>query len=184
MRDSCAVEGDLEVSFSNFDWASLRAIYGWSALQYQGWARGTLIIRGNKTQNVVLHTDGVLEFWIDDEPFFGGDFYAFRRSPLIIALTPGLHKIDLRLLRDIRAMGGVGNPNVRITLRAEVASNDLSLAVNRLLLPEFIDGCCLSSDWGSLPVSNTGDDWISIVRIQCEIVSQYRLSTRQLSPTL
>lgn len=37
--------------------------------------------------------DHVIEFWIDDQSYFGGDLYAFRKAPLVLDLSPGEHKI-------------------------------------------------------------------------------------------
>ena len=84
---------DLTVSFPGIDWPFLQSVYGWAALQYQAWARGRLVVESEKPQKIVLHTDHVLEFWIDDRSYFGGDFYAFRNAPLVLDLFPGEHKI-------------------------------------------------------------------------------------------
>lgn len=84
---------DLSFGFPGIDWPFLQSVYGWSAFQYQAWARGKLTVEDETEQKVVLYTDHVIEFWVDDRPTFGGDFYAFRNAPLILHLSPGEHKI-------------------------------------------------------------------------------------------
>ena len=84
---------DLTIGFPSIAWSFLQSVYGWSALQYQAWARGKIIVEARTQQKVVLYTDHILEFWIDDRPFYGGDFYAFRNAPLVLKLSPGEHQI-------------------------------------------------------------------------------------------
>lgn len=61
----------------------MRSVYGWPTLQYQAWARGTLPVAGGVKRTVVLYTNHVLEFWFDDERYFGRDLYVYRRVPLV-----------------------------------------------------------------------------------------------------
>ncbi|KAL8952695.1 MAG: hypothetical protein Q9222_001394 [Ikaeria aurantiellina] len=105
-----SVAANLLVKFDNTDWSFLQSVYGWPALQYQAWTRGVITVHEKVTQTVILYTDYVLEFWVDDNPYFGGDFYAFRRAPMVVHLDPGDHRLDVRIIRDLRAMGGVGEP--------------------------------------------------------------------------
>lgn len=84
---------DLTVDFAGIDWPFLQSVYGWAALQYQAWTRGRLVVESESSRKIVLQMNHVLEFWIDDRSYFGGDFYAFRKAPLVLDLSPGEHKI-------------------------------------------------------------------------------------------
>ena len=94
----------LTVSFPDIDWPFLQSIYGWSALQYQVWARGNLVVEAETQQTVVLYTDRLIEFWVDHRPSFGGDFYALRNAPLVLHLSPGEHKMGLCILASTFAV--------------------------------------------------------------------------------
>ncbi|KAL9005709.1 MAG: hypothetical protein Q9188_001522 [Gyalolechia gomerana] len=120
---------------------------GFIGLQYQAWARGTLTVDGDKERTVVLYTDHVLEFWVDDEHHFGGDFYAYRKAPLVLHLQPGKHKIDVRIVRDVRAMGAVGEPTA---------------VDGSLLLPDLVEGR-LATSLGSISVRNEDKNWIEVI---------------------
>lgn len=156
---------DLLVRFDNTDWKSLQSVYGWAALQYQGWARGNVTVGGNQQKTVVLYTERVLEFWIDDEHHFGGDFYGYRRAPLVLHLDPGKHQIDIRIVRDVRAMGGVGEPTVSIGLQAEVSEGGLKLVEGSILLPDMVEGRLVSS-LGSVNLRNEGHRWIDVLSLE------------------
>ncbi len=152
------------IGFPNVDWPFLQSIYGWAALQYQAWARGTLVVEGNALQSVIFFTDNVLEFRVDNEPFFGGDIYAYRRAPLVLQLKPGNHRIDLRLSRDVRIMGGAGEPKISIQFEAQISAVRLAVMTEKLLVPEMVQGQ-LASSLASIPVRNEGNEWIEIVDV-------------------
>ena len=158
-------EVKLEVGFSEVDWKFLQSFYGWAALQYQGWARGYLCVNGIVPRTVLLYIDNVLEFYVDMQPYFGGDFYAYRKSPLVLHLYPGRHTIDVRILRDVRAMGAVGLPIVDIVLRAEISTESLVIVADNLVLPEIAGGR-LSSDIASVPLRNQAQKWIRVLAIE------------------
>lgn len=120
----------------------------------------------------MLYTDNILEFWVDEERYFGGDFYSFRRAPLILQLDPGEHRIEVRIIRDVRAMGGVGKPTVSLTLEAELSEGRPRIVKESLLLPDVVEGR-LSSSWGSVTVRNEGDAWIDVVGIEAMNVCKY-----------
>ena len=117
---------DLHVDFPQINWPFLQDVYGWAALQWQGWARGEFMVVGDDMQTMALHAEHILELWIDDEHHFGGDFYAYGRAPITLHLHPGVHRLDVRLVRDVRAMGGVGEPTVDVKLRLEASEGCLS----------------------------------------------------------
>ena len=155
---------DLTIDFPDIDWEYLRPIYGWASLQYQAWTRGKLIKAGESSQMIVIYTDNVLEFWVDDQPYFVGDFYAFRRAPLVLRLDPGSHQVDVRFIRDVRAMGGVGNPNIRIKLEAQKSSGGLAVT-GEPLLPDLFAGK-LASHLASVSVRSEEFELIDVVDIQ------------------
>ncbi|KAL2802893.1 hypothetical protein BJX63DRAFT_440522 [Aspergillus granulosus] len=129
-------KAEIVVGFPEVDWKFLQSIYGWSALQYQAWVRGTLRLAGSTNQTVAIYTDGVLEASIDNRRHFGGDFYSYRRAPLILELAPGEHVIELRLIRDVRALGGQGDPTVNVVLETKIQHEPLIIDERSLLIPE------------------------------------------------
>ncbi|KAL9129258.1 MAG: hypothetical protein Q9217_002238 [Psora testacea] len=160
-----AVATKLVVEFPNIDWQSLQATYGWVALQWQAWARGSIGIIGDELTSFLLYIDNVLEFWVDDQHYFGGDMYGYRRAPLVLRLRPGDHTLNIRLVRDVRSMGGVGQPNVPIQLKAEVSTSGLVVLHESLVLPETVSGIP-TGHYGSVNVLNTSNDSISIRNIE------------------
>jgi len=168
--DSSSCSSSLKVSYANVDWAFLKEIYGWAAVQYQAWARGELDIGGKETQHIVLHTAGILEYWIDDEHYFGGDYYGFQRAPPVLHLEPGTHRIDLRLVRDVRAFGGILEPIIDVVLHVQQVSGDLELAKPGILMSDVIDGR-LASPLASIAVRNTGEEDIEILGVHATNVN-------------
>ena len=167
-----SAEAILIVGFPNVDWRSLLTVYGWAALQYQAWARGHLVVAANSTQTIIFYTDNVLEFWIDDDHYFGGDYYADRRAPLVLRLKPGKHNVDIRLIRDVRVMGGVGEPKISIKLKAEGSGGSLALIPSKAILPDIINGV-LASPFASIPVRNEGQNAVKILEIRTEVVCSH-----------
>lgn len=167
-----SANASLSVSYSNVDWNFMKTVYGWAAVQYQAWARGELTVGGNSTQPVILHTDSILEYWIDGTHIFGGDYYSFRKAPPVIHLRPGTHKIDLRLVRDVRAFGGIGEPTIDVVLDVQQVSGTLELAKPGILMSDIVDGR-LATDIGSVSLRNSGGYPIEIVGIQPSNVSVF-----------
>ena len=165
-----SANSSLSIDYSNVDWDFLKLIYGWAAVQYQAWARGELIVGGNETQNVILHTDAILEFWINDTHYFGGDFYSYRNAPPVLRLDPGHHRIDLRLARDVRAFGGILEPTIDVVVGVEKVSGALDLAKPGILMSDVIDGN-LATPQGSIYLRNSGVHDIEIIGIQPANVS-------------
>ncbi|CAO2648622.1 Nn.00g078890.m01.CDS01 [Neocucurbitaria sp. VM-36] len=160
-----SANASLSISYSNVDWDFLKTVYGWAAVQYQAWARGELTVGGNTTQSVILHTDAILEYWINDTHFFGGDFYSFRKAPSVIHLKPGTHKIDLRLVRDVRAFGGIQEPTIDVVVDVQQVSGTLELAKPGILMPDVVDGR-LATKVASVFLRNSGADSIEIISVQ------------------
>lgn len=165
----------LQVNFSKIDWSLLQSVYGWPALQYQAWARGFLNVNGQDNQTVALFTKGLLEAWVDAEPYFGGDYYQYGRTPVILRLAPGRHVIDLRLVRDVRALGAVGEPIMEIAVGAEVRNELLYLDQGSLLVSESTNGK-LGSPLASINVQSDITEWIEVVSINTPDVGVLDLS--------
>ncbi|KAF2854976.1 hypothetical protein T440DRAFT_495630 [Plenodomus tracheiphilus IPT5] len=155
----------LSVTYSNVDWDFVKIVYGWAAVQYQAWARGEFFVNGNETQHVIVHTDAILEFWIDDTHYFGGDFYTFRKSPPVLHLEHGPHKIDLRLVRDVRAFGGILAPTIDVVVDIQSVSGSLELSKPGILVSDVVDGT-LASSIVSVYLRNSGSSDIEILDIQ------------------
>ena len=155
----------LSVDFSTVDWRFLQQVYGWSITQHQSWARGSLICHGEGTHTVKLFADNVLEFLLDGESYFGGDVYGMHKAPLLLHLEAGEHTLEIRLLRDVRTMGGLGNPSIELFLKAEVCENTLSVDPSGMIMPEVVDGR-LPTFQASIPVCNTSPEWIKVSHIE------------------
>ena len=170
---------DLVVGFPEVDWDFMRSIYGWAAIQYQAWARGNLFVDADSPQTLLLYSDNVLEFWVDDQLHFGGDFYGYRIAPLVLHLEPGCHKVDVRLVRDVRAMGGIGEPSLCVRMEAQKANGGV-VVVGDLLLPDLVDGK-LASHVGSVMIRSEENEWIEVWDIQSIDVSIEGFSNSWLS---
>ncbi|KAI8943471.1 hypothetical protein NX059_001476 [Plenodomus lindquistii] len=165
VNDIDSANATLSVGYSNVDWDFLKIVYGWAAVQYQAWARGEFFVHGNETQHAILHTDAILEYWLDDTHYFGGDFYTFRKAPPVLHLAPGLHKIDLRLVRDVRAFGGILEPTIDVVVDIRRASGTLELSKAGILLSDVVDGR-LASPIASVYLRNSGSSDIKLLAIQ------------------
>ena len=161
----------MHVSAPDINFDALRSIYGWSSLQYQIWTRGELVLTAHEATVVSLTVFNVLEFWLDGRSYFGGDFYAYGRAPLIIKLNPGNHCLDVRALRDVRAMGGIGANYIPIKIQAHIPNDDmLFVDVGKVLLPEIVEGRALAGLVGSIPVQNHCDQWLEVLSVETENV--------------
>jgi hypothetical protein len=175
----------LNVSFPDIDWEFSQSAYGWPALQYQLWARGMLEITGTEPQTVALFSGGLLEFWVDEEHHFGGDLYQYRRAPVLLQLPPGLHLLDLRLTRDVRALGGLSN-SVEVVLEAELREEPITLDQGSLLVSEMSQRR-LGGIWGSINVQNNGAGWAEITSIRTYNVclpTCYKVTADMVSDTV
>ncbi|KAL4949940.1 hypothetical protein BDW69DRAFT_173260 [Aspergillus filifer] len=171
---------ELVVAFPQIDWAFLQSIYGWSALQYQGWVRGHIRLQDSDYQSVALFTDGVLEILVDGQRYFGCDFYGYRKAPLTLDLAPGDHVIDLRLIRDVRALGGLGNPTTKLVVEAELRHGVLTVDERSLLTPESAGGR-IGSPWLSINVQNNAAEWVEIMSLSSSNVCVHNNDPRRAS---
>ncbi|KMU73965.1 hypothetical protein CISG_03943 [Coccidioides immitis RMSCC 3703] len=143
----------LRFGFSDINWSFLRSVYGWSALQYQAWARGNVTVLGNAPVALAVYSDGILELRIDGELYFGGDFYAFRRAPLILDLDPGVHTIELRLFYDIRALGGSDDPQIIAAVEFKPIPEQVNVDPANILVSDVVDGK-LASPYAAVNIQN------------------------------
>ncbi|EEH16891.1 hypothetical protein PABG_06978 [Paracoccidioides brasiliensis Pb03] len=202
VSDDGSAKVTLDLGFPDVDWAFFQSIYGWAALQYQAWARGSITVSASgadggrstttnaaaaaaaaattSAATVAIFTDGLLEIWIDGEPYFGGDFYTYRRAPILMNLAAGEHVIDLRFVRDVRAMGGVGEPRVRAVVEVKQLRHfaedggdaedgcsevQLDLDAGSLLVAEVVEGK-LISPFASVIVRNYHEIWVEVTDIR------------------
>lgn len=159
---------ELSVDYRDVDWALLQQVYGWAALQWQGWARGEVIVQSESPLTLALHAENILEFWLDGNQYFGGDFYGFGRAPAVVHLDPGVHRIDIRLIRDVRSMGGItDNPTVDVKLKLQASQGNLQQS-GEVLVADRIEEAAglLASDLGSVVLRNNLREniWIESIR--------------------
>jgi hypothetical protein len=155
----------------------MQSVYGWPALQYQAWARGILEVKGSQSQTIALFGDGLLEFLVDGEPYFGGDMFQYHRIPSLIKLTPGPHTLELRLTRDVRALGGLNNA-IEVMVHAELRGAErITLDQKSLLVPELADGR-IGGSWASINVQNNEENLVEINSIRAlKVGSSLHLTT-------
>ena len=162
----------LLVDFPDIEWESLRSVYGWAAYQWQAWIRGEIIVQPGRTRILSLQTPQVLEFWVDDVHYFGGDFYSYGRAPLTLRLAPGVHRIEVRLVRDVRAMGGVGEPSMQISFSLAGTWSGLHPVLRPqtgVLISDVLDstlGSVLASPWASVVLRNDDDEDLYVYAIE------------------
>jgi predicted esterase len=160
---------DISVDYPSIDWRLLQEVYGWAALQWQGWARGEIIVQREDPAVVTLRLTNVLEYWIDDVQYFGGDFYSFHRANPILHLEPGSHKIDIRLVRDVRAMGGItDSPSIDVKVDiADFIREDLLMRSEIMIADRLGDEAgLLASEIASVVLQNAIHEEIWIDKIE------------------
>jgi len=128
---------------------------------------------------LLIFTDNIIEYAIDGMRVFGGDFYGFRRAPLVLYLDGGEHTIDLRLVRDVRAMGGVGDPAIKATFEFQTVIDEVITLDGSAIVSTIVDGR-LASPYASVTVCNKGRDPIELVGFKSGEVSE-RLQVLRLS---
>ncbi|KAL0637617.1 hypothetical protein Q9L58_003341 [Maublancomyces gigas] len=161
--------GTVTVGFENVDWDNLRSIYGWSGIQFQAWARGSLDVcadvhaQSDQT-TIILHVWNVGEFWVDDTQYFGGDFYGYRRAPVVLRLAPGKHKFDVRVTHDIRNFGGGMPPRIAFEVEAKVSPGGLIVVPEGAVMSDLVEGRIVGK-WVSVPLRNDAVNWIEVLEV-------------------
>lgn len=168
-----AAKGAVTVDFDNVDWDGLRSIYGWSAIQFQAWARGSLDVCADADAEsgqttIILHVWNIGEFWIDDTQYFGGDFYGYRRAPVVLQLAPGKHKFDVRVTHDIRNFGGGMPPKVAFEIEARVSPGGLVAVPEGAVVSDLVEGKIIGK-WASIPLRNDAENWIEVLGVVANV---------------
>lgn len=156
---------NVDVDFHDADWQTLRNNYGWPALQYQAWARGSLQITSKGCQDLLLNVCGVLEFWVDDEHRFGGDLYCYKRAPTALRLCSGMHRVDVHLIRDVRLMGANESPSVSFGLKVVAPEKSLYALKEGSILPDIVEGE-LHGSLGSVILQNPSTTHLQILNFK------------------
>jgi ribosomal protein L9 len=72
--------------------------------------------------------------------------------------------VELRLIRDVRALGAIGEPTIVVSLAAEIRNEPLSVDKESLLLPDMCRGK-LGTPWASINLHNNIADRIAVLAI-------------------
>ncbi|ETI24184.1 hypothetical protein G647_03553 [Cladophialophora carrionii CBS 160.54] len=152
---------DFDLSFDQVDWDFAQKIYGWSAFQYQAWVKGGIVNHGTTTQTVTLFTNNIVELWVGNLHVFGGDFFSFGRAPLVVDLHPGATNLTVRLVREVRSMGGMGPPTLQSNMHVQAAAPILHVLAEDVVLPDLVHGR-LCSSFGSVTVRNQAGAWLTV----------------------
>ncbi|KAM5464747.1 hypothetical protein MauCBS54593_006840 [Microsporum audouinii] len=173
----------LHISLPPDNLTSLQEVYGWDAKQYQAWARGMLTIPETNNSLVALYTDRIWEYRIDNKSYFGGDFFGFRRAPVLLDLTPGNHTVDLRVVRDVRALGAVGEPYIDATLIAHNMPKQLNVDSKSILVADVVDNR-LISPYSSVTLHNAMGNSVKVVGIKAAGAQAQAFSLKLLNGTV
>ena len=172
--DGATASARLRVAFERADWATLRSTYGWAAAQWQAWARGELTVDGDRPEPRPLELwveGGALEVRVGGRAVWGADLFGFRRAPVVVRLAPGRHVVEVRLVRDVRSMGGVDAvPAVDVAVEVREVEGVLAVREGSVLVSDIVDGR-LPSPYATVSVTNVGVQWIQILDIVCSDVS-------------
>src|SRR5271169_3754385 len=88
------VSRKIPVSFPDVDWEMLQKAFGWSALQFQAWIRGSFYIPSEGRYGVWIGS--AVEFYLDGIYYDVGNLYdanvlQFNRGGLFLDLSSGEH---------------------------------------------------------------------------------------------
>jgi hypothetical protein len=164
-------DGTATAVFPDVDWKSLRSTYGWAGLQFQAWARGEITVCGDRPVTVRLALSGAGEFWVGEQHFLGGDWYAYARAPVVTVLEEGKHEVSVRIAGDIRASGGEMPPTVGFSLVVEEVV-EAGLVVGEAMVADVVEGRLIGR-WGSLGTRNELKEWVEIVEVRGKNVGPF-----------
>ena len=175
---SCTVP----VVFDNVNWNGLRDTFGWSALQFQAWIRGTFTLHEEGRYGIWI--GGAVEFYLDGQYCDVGNLYEadvlqYSRGGLFLDLSAGDHLIEVRAVNDIRAFGGQIPPKVEVHLGLKEVAEELVVESHNghggWEVPQIINmtrrnvldkSVCIAGEWASLAVTNQGKHWIEIISLK------------------
>jgi|SRR5277367_577619 len=179
----------IPVTFPTVGWASLEKAFGWSALQFQAWIRGTIHIRDEGRFGIWI--GNAVEFYLDGTYYDVGNLYdtdvsQFSRGGLFLDMSTGDHILEVRVVNDIRAFGGQVPPKVEVQVALREVKDDLVVADydshGGWIVPTFINmtrkdswrgGVCIAGEWASISLRNEGSEWIAITSLSIDEVSSW-----------
>jgi len=185
----------IPVVFDNVNWHGLRETFGWSALQFQAWIRGTFIVHEEGRYGIWI--GDAVEFYLDGLYWDVGNLYEadvlqYSRGGLFLDLSAGEHLIEVRVVNDIRAFGGQIPPKVEVHLGLNEVTEELVVESHNghggWEVPHIINmtrtngldrSVCVAGEWASVAVRNQGRHWIALISLKINQVlfrSQPRLS--------
>ena len=183
----------IPVTFPNVNWHGLQEVFGWSALQFQSWIRGSINIPLSGRYGlwigsaVEYYLDGV---YYDTGNLYDGDITTYSRGGVFLHLEEGEHLFEIRVVNDIRASGGQVPPKVDVKVALKRVVEELVVAdyesFGGWIVPSVVmgtgrsgkEGGCLAGEWGSLAVRNEGSEKILITEIQVnEVLSPLSVLT-------
>ena len=129
----------------------------------------------------MVHIENVLEFWLDSKRYFGGDYYAYRRAPLVLRLDPGDHILNVRLVRDVRLFGGENPPGLSVSFEAEFPSADILVDSAHAVFPDIVDEKA-AGNYFSVSLTNTSEDAAYIQGVEVISNSGHQLQQVCISP--
>ncbi|GAO46412.1 alpha/beta-hydrolase [Saitoella complicata NRRL Y-17804] len=153
-------QAKVEVVYEDIDWDGLTSAYGWAALQFSFWIRGTIHIEEEGRYRI--HALNVGEIWIDGKLYDGGDWYAYRRAPLILTLSPGEHRVEIRAINEIRIFGGRIPPKVEDVISVQRVAGGVVVEERGIVTPDVVEGRS-AGEWVSVGVRNEGEEWVDVV---------------------
>ena len=111
-----------------------------------------------------MNVTNVLEYWIDGNHYFGGDYYEYRRAPVLLHLEPGVHILNIRLVRDVRLFGAQ-NSVLSIQVEARLVEEPLLVDIQHCIFPETVKGKPAGS-YLSLPVTNASESLLCVHEVE------------------
>ena len=166
------------ISFPDVNWKILEKVFGWSALQFQCWIRGTIHVHIEGRYGIWIGS--AVEFYLDGiyhdvGNLYDSDVVQYGRGGLFLELTSGEHTLEIRVVNDIRAFGGQVPPKVDVQVALRKVSEELVVADyyshGGWVVPTVInmtrkyagkEEACLAGEWGSFALRNEGRKWIVI----------------------
>ena len=128
------------------------------------------MVHGESETSILLDIENVLEFWVDSDHYFGGDYYAYCRAPIVLRLDPGAHVLNVRLVRDVRLFGAQSTPDLSINFVARVLGEHLYLNSAKCVMPDTVKGRPVG-DGLSISLTNTSFGRIDVHSVEVTVLS-------------
>ena len=88
----------------------------------------------------------------------------------MLSLEPGMHVVELRFVRDVRAFGAESEPHIKGVLEVSWMAGELVVDSASILTAEKVEGR-LASPLASVSIRNAVDAWAEVVSIEAGNVS-------------